>query len=277
MAYKHIYNHMGVNTREVNISTNIVSCYMTHTSPYYRNPRINYDKPLTTEQDFFGFIHTLKGEGTVHLVEGDFVFRENDAMFFHHHHNKGFSCEDSDWEFIAVYFRINNLTIPLNVKWTFAPLPGELEVAKEIHYLVNSNNYLNVCKANTLVQGLIIDVLYHTGVSFNHSTPYDEIMHNVEKYIHQNINQNLQVKDLAALCAFSNNHFCNIFKQHFKTSPKTYIIKEKLKKAAYLLSDSALSIANISEELAFYSPAYFTSCFKKYYHLTPSEYRAKKQ
>ncbi|MBQ7348375.1 MAG: helix-turn-helix transcriptional regulator [Clostridia bacterium] len=276
MVYKHVYNHLGLNTREINISTNIVSCYMTHTSPYYRNLRTSYNLPLTLENDFIGYIHTLSGEGTIHLADGDVVFHANDAMFFHHQQNKGFTNENSNWEFVVVYFRISNLSIPLNVKWNFSPLSGEIDTFKEMHYLINSNNYLNVCKANTLLQGLIIDVLAYTGTTAE-NTPYDESMQFIEKYIHQNINENLQVKDLAALCSFSNNHFCNIFKQHFKISPKNYIIKEKLKKAAFLLNDTTLSIANISEELSFYSPAYFTSCFKKYYKATPSEFRAKKR
>lgn len=276
MAYKHISNQAAFNTREINISTNIVSCYMTHTNPFYRNMRASYTEPLTPQNDFIGYIHTLDGEGTIHLTDGDYTFHKNDAMFFHHHTNKGFTNDNTNWNFFVIYFKLNNLSVPLNVMWNFPPFANETGTIKEIHYLVNANSYLNICKANTLLQKLIIEVMSYTGgVNTNNKSPYYECMENLERYIHQNIHLNLQIKDLADRCSFSINHFRNIFMQHFKTSPKNYIIKEKLKRAAFLLDDTTLSIATISDELSFSSPAYFTSCFKKYYKVTPLSFRTK--
>lgn len=54
-----------------------------------------------------------------------------------------------------------------------------------------------------------------------------------------------------------------------------YILRERLKKASALLTDSQASITEITYQVGFSSPAYFSSVFKTRYSTTPSEFRKK--
>ncbi|WP_316741838.1 helix-turn-helix transcriptional regulator [Pedobacter antarcticus] len=54
-----------------------------------------------------------------------------------------------------------------------------------------------------------------------------------------------------------------------------YILRERLKKAAALLTDSQASITDITFQVGFSSPAYFSTVFKARYSTTPSEFRKK--
>lgn len=269
MGKKTVY---AFNNREINISTNLISAYITYTGPFYKNPFDLYKKPLTPQSDFIGFIHTVSGQGKIDTVHGLFNFSENDAIVLNVHDCISFTTENNDWHFFAIWFRVNNLNIPPNKIFNIKQRPQEREYMEEIINLLQTHDYFNCCKANTLAQLFLLDIF--TEINENKTlSPYAETMQKVASYIHCNINENLSIKELASICAFSENHFCNIFKEYFKISPKAYIIKAKLEKALFLLTTTSTSIANISNELSFYSPAYFTSCFKKFYGKTPSQVR----
>ena len=56
-------------------------------------------------------------------------------------------------------------------------------------------------------------------------------------------------------------------------SIKEYVIKKKLQAAAQMLKTTNLSIVELSEYLNFSSPHTFSQAFKKYYLMSPSEYK----
>ena len=264
------------NTQDINISLNVESAYISKSDPIYRNDYIYHDKPLTKQSDFYSLKHTVENEGTIITKHGTFTLKKNDLMFFHVHDVIALESNNGPWVFHTINFRPTNLKLPLYKVFNVKPLPQERERLEQLIRLVQSNDYLNCCLANTIAQSLIIETLSEID-SETDSSPYAEAMQNVTSHIHWHINENLSVKELASLCSFSENHFCNIFKQYFKISPKAYIIKAKLQKAAFLLTSTSDSVTKISDELSFYSPAYFTSSFKKYYGKTPLQYRHDKQ
>ena len=57
-------------------------------------------------------------------------------------------------------------------------------------------------------------------------------------------------------------------------STSEFITTERLKLALPLLKNSNTTISEIAYEVGFNSPSYFSTCFKKYYHTTPDEYRS---
>ncbi len=272
MVNEYVVDKYGLNHHEINISINLVSVYISEAGPMFKGSYHNYKKELSRQNDFIGFVHCVKGKGKITTTNGEFVLQDKQAMFVHFHNCIYFSAENTDWEFFTIWFRVNNLKIELNQVYEIPPLETERETLNEIINLLNTDDYLNCCKANTLAQGIILDILSCVGEE-NNSSPYAESMKKITMYISQNINNNIQVAELAAECSFSKNYFFNIFKQFFKISPKAYIHREKLKKAAFLLLNTSTPIARIAEELSFYSPAHFASCFKKVYKVTPSEFR----
>ncbi len=57
-------------------------------------------------------------------------------------------------------------------------------------------------------------------------------------------------------------------------STTEFITTERLKLALPLLKQSDTTISEIAYEVGFNSPSYFSTCFKKYYHTSPDEYRS---
>ena len=54
-----------------------------------------------------------------------------------------------------------------------------------------------------------------------------------------------------------------------------YINKLRLEKAMALISNTSLSFSEIADQVGFTTPSYFSTAFKQYTGLTPTQYRKK--
>jgi two-component system response regulator YesN len=86
-------------------------------------------------------------------------------------------------------------------------------------------------------------------------------------------NSELSLDDLAAKLFISPNYLRSIFKQQVGESFVEYLTGLRMGKARELLNDPSLKIAAIAGQVGYADQHYFSICFKKYYGLTPSEYR----
>ena len=91
--------------------------------------------------------------------------------------------------------------------------------------------------------------------------------------IRHNLYANLSLDELAALCHLSTSSFKRKFKEVFGDSPKKYITKKKVEKAAALLKSDNLRISDIAYDVGFDSLATFNRNFTNIYGKSPTEYR----
>ncbi|MBL4709508.1 MAG: helix-turn-helix transcriptional regulator [Flavobacteriales bacterium] len=91
--------------------------------------------------------------------------------------------------------------------------------------------------------------------------------------IEHNLYANLSIDELATLCHISTASFKRKFKSIYKESPKRYICKRKIEKAASLLKTSKARISNIAYDVGFDSVATFNRNFFSIFGKSPSEYR----
>ena len=72
---------------------------------------------------------------------------------------------------------------------------------------------------------------------------------------------------------FSVSYIAALLKKKLNTSFVKYLTSLRMEKAKELLFDPRLKITDISEQLGYADPYYFSHCFKKYTGMTPKEYR----
>lgn len=96
-------------------------------------------------------------------------------------------------------------------------------------------------------------------------------------YIQKNIHENITRNDIVKEVYVNADYLSRIFKKEMNISLKDYIISEKLKLAAAMLSNTELSISVIAVNTGFTNFSYFTQVFKKFYDMSPSEYREAKR
>lgn len=104
-------------------------------------------------------------------------------------------------------------------------------------------------------------------------TKEDARLSMAKQYIKDNIEFNLKVSDVASYCYLSTKQLTRLFQSADSLTPAVYIQKKKIEHIEKLLTDTVLSLKDISERMDFTSEYHFNSFFKKYAGMPPGEYR----
>lgn len=117
----------------------------------------------------------------------------------------------------------------------------------------------------------------HMGKKENYSASSQARLQLMMQYIHQKFAYNISLSDIADQAKVSKSTALNLFQRYLGISPVTYLVNYRLQEAAKLLASTEKKVTVISKDTGFDSVDYFCKAFKKYYKLTPTEYRKKAQ
>ena len=130
---------------------------------------------------------------------------------------------------------------------------------------------LSLFKNNrTKIISIFYNMLHRLLTSANHSS---NTLLPAINYLENNFQDiNLTNLTLAQKCNISEVYFRKLFVEHYKKTPKQYIIDIRIDKAKQLLTDGSLKINVIAEKCGFSNPYHFCRVFNKKTGLTPTEY-----
>lgn len=93
-------------------------------------------------------------------------------------------------------------------------------------------------------------------------------------YIEENYTQeNLSLKEIAALMEVSPNYFSALFSQEMQMTFVEYVTDKRMEKAKHLLLETKARTSEIAAVVGYKNPHYFSFVFKKTQGCTPREYR----
>ncbi|WP_252231917.1 AraC family transcriptional regulator [Clostridium sp. ZBS15] len=95
------------------------------------------------------------------------------------------------------------------------------------------------------------------------------------KYIQENYNKEIDINTLSSICHYNQYHFMRFFKKYTGKTCIQFIKNYRLEKAASLISNTDLSITEISLEVGFTNISYFIRSFKEKYNTTPKEFKTR--
>jgi AraC family transcriptional regulator len=95
----------------------------------------------------------------------------------------------------------------------------------------------------------------------------------VVEFIEEHLSEEISLAALAELVDLSLYHFARAFKQSFGAPPHRYHMARRIDRAKSLLQRPALSVTQIGVQTGFHATSSFTSTFRKFTGLTPTEYR----
>lgn len=143
----------------------------------------------------------------------------------------------------------------------------------EIFNLINDERpgYQQICS------GLIIQLMGHIiSIKKNEDFTHDPIEKAIQKaciIIRNNTVGNMNIKDIADELQVNYSHFRKAFKRYTGFSPLQYHSSLRIKQAIDQLTNTQISIKEISYNLGFCSVFYFSKLFKEKTGKTPGEYR----
>lgn len=93
------------------------------------------------------------------------------------------------------------------------------------------------------------------------------------KYIENNYNQKLTLDSVAEYVHLHPQYFSKYFKKEIGFTFTDYVSKLRIEKAKRLLSNTDKTITQISLEIGYIDPAYFSKVFAKFENKSPYKYR----
>lgn len=125
--------------------------------------------------------------------------------------------------------------------------------------------------------GALVHLLGHLGAQARRppteGTDVDERMEAVLHYLRQNLHGRVKLPELARQCSLSMSHFCAVFKARTGFPPLDFYLRLRVQRACELLATTRLPIKQVSAEVGFGDPLYFSRVFRRVQGVAPMEYR----
>ena len=86
-------------------------------------------------------------------------------------------------------------------------------------------------------------------------------------------NRPISVTQLATTLGVSREHLSRVFRQQLDIAPQEFIIRQKLRLAAYLLKETRLTGKEVCVRIGMSAPPVFARAFRKVFGMTPGEFR----
>lgn len=244
----------------------------------YHHKRGEFCRKLTFPYYFFSYFRTdyvaeLDGK-QVRGKAGDYLILEPGKIVYHGptpEATKGFR---NDWLHIAgeeLEGLLKRFPLPLNTPFR---LDGSLYLASTIEKIHKEKSFSLIGyeeKCDLIFMESLIN-MYRAYQKKTHVTAADKL-ELARGEIMRDYAKQWSVEEMAVLTGYSKSRFAALYKEHFGISPIDDLIHHRIEQAKLLMLYGNLRLTEISELVGFSSLYYFSKCFKKKEHVSPTEYR----
>jgi len=97
----------------------------------------------------------------------------------------------------------------------------------------------------------------------------------IENYVKQHYSEEIDLNTISELLNMCPSHISNLFKKETGINFSSYLTKVRMDAAKQLLQNSDTLIYEIAESTGYSNSGYFGKVFKKFFGITPEEYKRK--
>ena len=117
------------------------------------------------------------------------------------------------------------------------------------------------------------DMIKIRQVSLSQGLSLEEKREKIDRYVSTHLFTKITLEDISEYLDMNRTYFCMFFKKHYGKGFSDYLNDMRVDKAASLLLQEDMSIADIARDCGFKTVPYFNRAFKRSKGLTPGEYR----
>lgn len=195
-------------------------------------------------------------------------------------HAVGTPAECAPLENYAIRFRLTHGGVSVRLRQDALPvvnLPRGRDMFDRLNVHLGSNLTHGFLRTRALLTDLFVVIFNEVerpGDGGSVFGPRD--LERIQRYMEDHLADRPTPQDLADLFGLSLDYFSRRFKVHFGVPPRTWIQKERLRRAAAMLAESTLPVRDVAHHFAFEDPRFFSRQFKKAYGVSPSAYRRRR-
>ena len=134
----------------------------------------------------------------------------------------------------------------------------------DIHFHHTSDDHSH-CPGSPVNKESSCDCNYHPGRQ-------SDLAEEIHEYLTEHLDRHITIESLARHFLVNPTTIKQVFKETYGNSIAAHIREHRMERAAFLLTHTDKSIAEIATEVGFSSQSKFTQVFKETYHVLPSKY-----
>lgn len=151
-----------------------------------------------------------------------------------------------------------------------------IEKPFQIDYLATSVKSI-ISNRERILKHLVSNPFSESTVIANNASD-EKFINTLDEFIEKNISdESLMVEDLAAAACMSKSKLQRKMRSILDMSANDYLQLYRLKRAARLLCEDTQPVSEVSECVGFSSSAYFSTCFRKQFGMSPKDFRKTNQ
>lgn len=242
----------------------------------YPNPKYRVSR---TNNDMFIFEYILSGSGYIEVNGQKFKVSTNDIYIIepgqeHTYYSDPKNPFKKIWInfysdiFTEIFkrFGLSNKTVFHNTE--------TLELFEEIQNLKKISNFSDdLCYE---VAPILFKIICILAMNTNKLVTISKTAKLVKRYIDESIYSNKTLIDIASILNLSKAHIIREFSKSYGISPYNYMIEQKIAIAKKMLIMHYMNVNEISRQLGFEDPNYFSKLFKKKTGVSPLQFRKSK-
>lgn len=224
-------------------------------------------------------IYCTEGKGVIEVEDERYELRRSDAFCIPRNvRHKYYADQEEPWSILWVHFKGESIhyypveerrLVHINSRYS----DNRMMVLFKVLFRVLERNYTmgNFIYISQVLSLILAEVYFREKI--DDSSVQDRHVTVVIRYMYRNIHKNLTLQEISDEVQLSKSYLNAIFKAQTGKSPVEFFIHLKIKEACKLLKSSECYIYEVSEQLGYEDPYYFSRIFKKVVGVSPRDYQ----
>lgn len=231
-------------------------------------------------RSYYTFHYCITGKGVLKMNGGTFPVQEGD-LFLIYPSMKVYPIadEESPWELTFIGFTGNDARL-LTDACGFSPSSPVQNIPekKTTHRMIldiyehRGDRPAEIVSMTARLYALMSHLMSTTQQRFPH-TPGQQYIGPACDYIDDHFQEHISVDDIADAIGISRSSLYRAFMTTMAISPIDYLNEHRVKVSANLLLQKDLTLKEISFACGFSNPLYYSTVFKKFMGMSPTDYR----
>jgi PAS domain S-box-containing protein len=225
--------------------------------------------------------YCLKGKGIFRITNGLRPVGKGDFILTYPNERYSlWSSTEENISFISIYFMLIETEYQL-----YNLINLNLMKERQFHLEDDMNWFMQILNDHIgsqsenrekAAQHMLISLLYTLSTEDKAIAIDDDQRRYIDKsiaYMRENLNVNLSLKDLCDHVNLTESYMIKLFHRYTGTTPIKFHTRLRIEQASRYLTESMLSVYQITEKLNFSSESHFSRTFKKCTGYSPNQYK----
>jgi AraC family transcriptional regulator of arabinose operon len=240
-----------------------------------------FDKNAASNINSYFFHYVKKGRGIVHIGTTKFEVKAGDSFYIPPAIPHSVMYDRNEpWQKIWINCRgtlVKLLLLAYNINSRYYFPNSSIREELEGFIALSKNDKVDLednfsHQAQILLHHLVYKLFKSTEAIIDGE---NKIVKQLRFHLDRTSDQKVIISDFSAMLGVSTDYLIRQFKKEIGLTPYEYHINKKINTAKLLLTDTALKITEIADQLGFYDSHHFSKLFKKKTGISPKFFREK--